>query len=508
MHPGIHSRTQPNKIAYRIAETGESVTYRQLDKLSNQASHHFRHLGLQPRDGIAILLGNHIRYLQICWASQRSGLYYTPISTVFQQDEIEHILNNSDARVLITSAEYLTKLAIENFSGLKIFLVDEGIYPNWQREIARFAATPIADACEGSEMIYSSGTTGKPKGVRFKIDLSPPGTVSDLFRTRLEMHQINQTTRYLSTAPLYHSAPLRYNLMVTRMGGTSVIMEKFNAENALRLIEQYAVTHSQWVPTMFVRFHQLPGSIRESFDLSSLKFAIHAAAPCPVAIKQFMIDWWGPILYEYYSGTEANGSTAITSQEWLSHKGSVGRAIHGELRIVDDDDRELPAHSIGTVYFANGSDFAYYKDPDQTAAAKNERGWSTLGDMGYVDEEGFLYLCDRRSFMIISGGVNIYPQEIENTLINHEDIADVAVFGVPNDEFGEEDKAVVQLIDNSKASPETAENLIDYCRSRISHAKCPRSIDFMEFLPRHPTGKLYKRELRDRYWKDRQSRII
>lgn len=491
-----------------MAETGETVTYRQLDELSNQAAHHFRHLGLQPRDGIAILLHNHISYLQICWGAQRSGLYYTPISTLFQRDEIEYILNNSDARVLITAARYLEKISFKNLSPLKIFLVDEGDFPNWPRETAGFKTTPIADPCEGSEMIYSSGTTGRPKGVRFDLDLSPLGTVSELFRTRVKMYQVDETTRYLSTAPLYHSAPLRYNLMVTRMGGTSVIMEKFDAERALRLVEQFAITHSQWVPTMFVRFSKLPRSVRESYDLSSLRYAIHAAAPCPVDIKQFMIDWWGPILYEYYSGTEANGSTAITSQEWLSHKGSVGRAIHGEIRILDDNDRLLPARSIGTVYFANGSDFTYYKDPDKTAAARNDKGWTTLGDIGYVDEEEFLYLCGRKSFMIISGGVNIYPQEIENTLINHEDVADVAVFGVPNDEFGEEVKAVVQLNDNSKASEELANILIDYCRDRISHAKCPRTIDFMESLPRHPTGKLYKKELKDQYWKDRPSRII
>ncbi|MBQ61243.1 MAG: acyl-CoA synthetase [Gammaproteobacteria bacterium] len=508
MHLGVHRQSQPNKVAYRMVATGESVTYLQLDERSNQASHHFQHLGLEPRDGIAVLLDNHINYLQVCWAAQRSGLYYTPISTLFQQDEIEHILTNSDARVLVTSSTFLPKLNLKNFSQLKIFLVDEGDYPNWGEAISAFPTTPVANACEGAEMIYSSGTTGKPKGVRFQLDLSPPGTVSTLFQTRLKMHQVNESTRYLSTAPLYHSAPLRYNLMVTRMGGTSVIMDKFDAETALSLIEQFAITHSQWVPTMFVRLLKLPAPARKSFNLSSLRFAIHAAAPCPVEIKQAMIDWWGPILFEYYSGTEANGSTAITSQEWLTHKGSVGRAIHGEVRIVDEDDQELPANSIGTVYFANGSDFAYYKDPEQTAAARNERGWSTLGDVGYLDEDGFLYLRDRKSFMIISGGVNIYPQEIENTLINHEDVADVAVFGIPNDEFGEEVKAVVQLGDHSKASAQTADLLIDYCRSKISHAKCPRSIEFSEALPRHPTGKLYKRELREQYWKNHRSRII
>ena len=504
MHLAVHAKAQAGKIAYQMAGSGETVTYAELDKASNQAAQLFRHHGLVPSDGIAILLPNHVSYLKISWAAQRSGLYYTPISVLFQASEIEYILRNSDVKILITSEVYLSRLKLEVLEGLKIFLVDgdQPNMPNWQQSLIKFPTTPIIDECEGSEMIYSSGTTGHPKGVRFPIPEAPLGTVTTLFKTRLQLHGIDADCRYLSTAPLYHSAPLRYNMMVTRLGGTATIMEKFNPETALQLIERDQISHSQWVPTMFVRLLKLPAEIRNRHDLSSLRYVIHAAAPCPIDIKQAMIDWLGPILYEYYSGTEANGSTAITTEQWLNHRGSVGRAIHGEIHILDDDGRELQTGETGIVYFANGSDFSYYKDPEKTAAAKNQMGWSTLGDIGYVDDDNFLYLKDRKSFMIISGGVNIYPQETENVLINHALVEDVAVFGVPNREFGEEVKAVVQLLDPRQASQQLAADLIDFCRERISHVKCPKSVDFTDQLPRHPTGKLYKRELRDRYWRD------
>jgi len=506
LHPGIHAAHQGDKIAYCMAESGETVTYKQLNKVSNQTAHLFRHESLKPGDGIAILLHNHVSYLQITWAAQRSGLYYTPISTFFQSAEIEYILKNSDAKMLITAHQYLERLNLAELSGLKIYLVDDSHdeipyqIQNWQQAIDQFPGTSIPDECEGAEMIYSSGTTGVPKGVRFPLQQSALGTVSTLFKTRVRLHDISDRTRYLSTAPLYHSAPLRYNMMVTRLGGSSTIMQKFDAAYSLRLIEQFKVTHSQWVPTMFVRLLKLPEKIKDQHDVSSLEYVIHAAAPCPIEIKQRMIDWFGPKLYEYYSGTEANGSTAITSEEWLSHKGSVGRAIHGELHILGDDGNELSIGEQGTVYFANGSDFSYYKDPEKTAEVKTAHGLSTLGDMGYVDHDGYLYLKDRKSFMIISGGVNIYPQEIENLLITHEAVADVAVIGVPNSEFGEEVKAVVQLLAPEHASEELATELIQYCRNRISHVKCPRSVDFIEQLPRHPTGKLYKSRLKDEYW--------
>ncbi|MCB1646814.1 MAG: acyl-CoA synthetase [Pseudomonadales bacterium] len=510
MYPGMHPG---DKVAYQMAASGETVTYAELEYRSNQVAHGFRSLGLQPGDGIALLLENNVRYLQICWGAQRSGLYFTPISIFFQAAEVSYILGNSDASVLITTSAHAAALS-QIPAAMKVFVIDEQpditspAWNSWDAFIAEFPGTPIADQCEGAEMIYSSGTTGQPKGVRFPLQRSPLGTVSQLYRTRVAMHQVNEQTRYLSTAPMYHSAPLRYNLMVTRQGGTAVIMEKFEAEQALQLIEAHQITHSQWVPTMFVRLLKLPAAVRQQYDVSSLKYAIHAAAPCPIAIKQAMIDWWGPVLYEYYSGTEANGSTAINSQEWLTHKGSVGRAIHGELRILDDEGRELPAGKSGGVYFANGSDFSYYKDPEKTAAARSVQGWTTLGDIGYVDEEGYLYLQDRKSFMIISGGVNIYPQEVENLLVTHPAVMDVAVIGVPNEEFGEEVKAVVQLTAGHEASAGLADALIAFCREHISHVKCPRSVDFVAELPRHPTGKLYKRKLREQYWAGHQTAII
>ncbi|MDG1441164.1 MAG: acyl-CoA synthetase [Pseudomonadales bacterium] len=504
MYPGRHAASNPSKIAYQMAASGISVSYSELEQHSNQGAHLFRQLGLKPSDGIAILLPNHVEYLKITWAAQRSGLYYTPISTLFLRDEIHYILENSDVKILVTQSNLLSKLDTDKLIHLKVFLVDDEGPLNdpdsWQQQRANFPTTPIDDESEGAEMIYSSGTTGQPKGVRFSLTQAPLGTVSSLFTTRVALHNMTAGCRYLSTAPLYHSAPLRYNMMVTRLGGTSTIMEKFDPEQAMRLIEANRITHSQWVPTMFVRLLKLPSDIRQQYDLSSLTHLIHAAAPCPVDIKQAMIDWLGPVLYEYYSGTEANGSTAITSLQWLSHKGSVGRAIHGELHILDENGTELAIGETGQVFFANGSDFSYYKDPAKTAEAKNTLGWSTLGDIGYLDEQGYLYLKDRKSFMIISGGVNIYPQEVENILILHEAVADVAVFGVPNSEFGEEVKAVVELTRPEEASNDLSVSLIEWCRTQLSHVKCPRSLDFTTRLPRHPTGKLYKKKLRDSYW--------
>ncbi|MGE5130254.1 MAG: AMP-binding protein, partial [Sphingomonadaceae bacterium] len=314
-----------------------------------------------------------------------------------------------------------------------------------------------------------------------------------------KLYGLGPDSIYLSPAPLYHAAPLRFNMTVMRCGGTSVLMEHFEAEEALALIERHRVTHSQWVPTMFVRMLKLPPDVRARYDLSSLRVAIHAAAPCPVPVKEEMIRWWGPVLYEYYAGTEGNGYVACNSQEWLAHKGTVGRALLGEVRILDDDGAVLPPGETGTIYFANGPAFEYHNDPRKTAVSRSREGWSTLGDVGRLDAEGYLYLTDRKDYMIISGGVNVYPQEVENLLVTHPKVADVAVLGVPNEDLGEEVKAVVQPMDWRDAGPALAAELMAYCRGNLSHIKCPRSIDFEPELPRHPTGKLYKRLLRERY---------
>ena len=428
--------------------------------------------------------------MALFWAAQISGLYYTPVSVQFHPDEVRHILTDCDAKLLVTSDAQSAK-GEGAPQPLRLSLDD------WLEAIDGEPTDLISDACEGAEMLYSSGTTGHPKGVRASSPGAALGTVSELFSRRLDLHRVTASAVYLSTAPLYHSAPLRYNNMMHRCGASSVIMPRFDAEQSLALIEAHGVTHSQWVPTMFVRLLNLPDSARNAYDLSTHMLAVHAAAPCSIAIKEQMLDWWGPIIHEYYSGTEGNGQTAITPQQWLQHKGSVGRPILGELHITNDEGTELPTGSTGHVYFSDGARFEYYKDPQKTAECYNEMGWSTLGDVGHVDADGYLYLTDRASHMIISGGVNIYPQEVEDVLVTHPAVQDAAVFGIPNAEYGEEVKAAVELAPGEAAN---AAELIEFCRARIAHLKCPRSVDFHDELPRHQTGKLYKAVLKQRYW--------
>jgi acyl-CoA synthetase (AMP-forming)/AMP-acid ligase II len=379
----------------------------------------------------------------------------------------------------------------------------------WSDAIAEFPSTPIADESAGFHMVYSSGTTGRPKGVKQALS-GGPATEPHLFASRLSgRYGIGEHSVLLSPAPIYHTAPLAYANGAARLGATVVMMERFDAEAALAAIERYKVSFTQMVPTMFHRLLQLPETVRAKHDLTSLKCVVHAAAPCPIPVKQAMMDWLGPIIYEYYGGSEGNGSTFITPAEWLSHPGSVGKADWGTVHICDDAGNEVPAGQDGVVYFEGGWDFSYLGDPEKTRDARNplHPGWTTLGDIGHVDEEGYLYLTDRRSFMIITGGVNVYPQEVENLLAVHPKVADVAVIGVPNEAMGEEVKAVVQPRDWSDAGEALAAELIDYCRAELSHVKCPRSVDFLAELPRHDTGKLYKRELRDKYWTGQEKPI-
>jgi long-chain acyl-CoA synthetase len=511
-HPSFHAKTHPEKIAYQMAGSGESLTYGQLEARSNQGAHLFRSLGLRTGDCVAIFMENTVQYLSLCWAAQRSGLYFTCISSRLTAGEIEYIVKDSGARVLITSA-YLAKTAGEVASlipGVKLYMVGDAAPPFESIEAALDAqpTTPIADEAAGSDLLYSSGTTGRPKGVKVALTGLPLTEPNSLLTLTQVLFGFNPDMIYLSPAPLYHAAPLRYCMAVNRFGGTVIVMEHFDPEQALALIEKHKVTHAQWVPTMFVRMLKMDESIRAKYDVSSLKAAIHAAAPCPVDVKRRMIEWWGPVIHEYYAGTEGNGFVYTNSEDWLKHPGTVGRAMLGELHIVGEDGEDVPVGEEGVVYFANGPAFEYHNAPEKTAESKNAKGWSTLGDVGKVDAEGFLYLTDRKAFMIISGGVNIYPQEAENVLIGHPKVADVAVIGVPNEDFGEEVKAVVQPADWADANDETAAELLAYAKQHLSAIKCPRTIDFMKELPRHPTGKLYKRLIRDAYWGKRDSKIV
>ncbi|MFI6795828.1 acyl-CoA synthetase [Streptosporangium canum] len=507
MHPGAIAAISPDKPAVIMADSGQVVTYRELDEESNRLAHLFRAAGLRPGDHIAFMLENHPLFLAVAWAAHRSGLYYTAISSRLTTDELAYIVDNCGARAFVSSAK-LAEVATSITGAtpkVELRLMLDGVAPgfdSYEEAVASHPATPVEDECQGMDMLYSSGTTGRPKGVKPTLSKAPLDTPGPLLQLIQFLFAPSADSVYLSPAPLYHAAPLRYCMSFQRLGATLVVMERFDPEQALALIEKYGVTHSQWVPTMFIKMLKLPEPVRARYDLSSLTCAIHAAAPCPVPVKERMIDWWGPIVHEYYAGTEGNGFLYVGPDDWLKHKGTVGRPLLGVVHICDEDGNELPPREHGTVYFSDGPRFVYHGDEEKTRSSQDPlgRGWTTLGDIGYLDEEGFLYLTDRRSYMIITGGVNVYPQEAENVLSVHPKVADVAVFGVPDEEMGEQVKAVVQPISMDLAGPELEAELIDYCRSQLAPYKCPRSVDFREELPRHPTGKLYKRLLRDEYW--------
>jgi long-chain acyl-CoA synthetase len=513
MHPAIHASTSPDKAAIVMASTGQSVSYGALNDASNQVAHMLRAAGLKAGDVIALMLENSPAFFELAWGAQRAGLYFTCLSTKLLPDEIAYILSDSGAQLMFVSPN-LAAPAKEALSSLDAPITTYSVggaiagFDNYEAARDKMPKTAIADESAGADMLYSSGTTGRPKGIKVALTGAPIDAPNAFLMLCQAVYGISANSIYLSPAPLYHAAPLRWCMAAHKLGGTVVVMEKFEPETYLEAVARYKVTDSQLVPTMFVRMLKLPEEARTAYDLSSLKMAVHAAAPCPVAIKQRMMDWWGPIIFEYYAGTEGNGFCSISPQEWLAKPGSVGKALLGELRIADEEGNLLPAGESGTVFFANGPQFEYHNSPDKTAASRNAEGWSTLGDVGYVDDDGYLFLTDRKAFMIISGGVNIYPQESENVLVNHPKVADVAVFGVPNVDFGEEVKAVVQPMDMADATPELEAELLAFCRAAISHVKAPRSIDFMAELPRHPTGKLYKRLLRDQYWAGRESKIV
>lgn len=516
MYPGSHAKPRANQPAFIMAGSGEIVTYAELEARTNRLAHFLRSRGLNRLDHYAIFMENNARYLEACGAGERAGLYFTCINSFLKADELAYIVNNSESRVLIFSEEKraVATEALKQCPKVEVSLVVDGpgdgkSVLNLDEAVAGFPATPIADESVGTAMLYSSGTTGRPKGIVRPLPEQPPSKQLPLFDFLNMMWRYREGLTYLSPAPLYHSAPQAAVNLVIRNGGTAIIMERFDPEHYLQLIEKHRPTHSQLVPTMFSRMLKLPDEVRNKYDVSSLEVAIHAAAPCPPQVKEQMIEWWGPIIHEYYGATEGLGFTACDSPQWLAHRGTVGKVLLGELHVLDDDMKPCARETPGTLWFKTATPFEYFNDPKRTAETRSEDGsMSTVGDIGYVDDDGFLYLTDRATFMIVSGGVNIYPQECENLLITHPKVADAAVFGVPNEDLGEEVKAVVQPMPGIKADAALADELIEFCAKNLSRQKCPRSIDFIDELPRLPTGKLYKRLLRDRYWGDRKSRIV
>lgn len=490
-----------------MADSGRALTYAELDDNSARLASALYGMGLRKGDVIAMLSDNAPEAFEIYWAALRSGLYITAVNWHLAAEEAAYILRDSGARVVIASfgvrklAESLLDLVPEVQRWYSFGGAITGYLP--YDELLAATELRLTDQPRGSEMLYSSGTTGRPKGIKphlLPIQVDQPG--DPLVGLLAHAFKISSDDIYLSPAPTYHTAPLKWCGGVQALGGTVVLMERFDAEKALAAIQEYRVTVTQMVPTMFVRMLQLPDMVRGAYDVSSLRMAVHAAAPCPPDVKDAMIDWWGPLLVEYYGATEGHGTTVIATAEWKNKRGSVGKAALGILHICDDDGNELPPGTVGTVYFERDvMPFEYHNDPEKTAASRHpaHQNWSTVGDIGYVDEDGYLFLTDRKAFVIISGGVNIYPQEVENVLALHPNVFDVAVIGVPDPEMGEQVKAVVQLRPGTTPSDELADAIIAYVRDRIAHYKTPRTVDFVDELPRTATGKLVKRTLKARY---------
>ncbi|TQM11354.1 acyl-CoA synthetase [Pseudonocardia kunmingensis] len=502
MHLSRLAATYGAKPAVVMANSREVMTYRELEERSNRIAQLFRQRGLRPGDHIAILLANQIELFPIVWAAQRSGLLYTPVNWHLSEAEAAYIVADCGARMLISAAslEPVAAAAATAAPALesRVVVGDVAGQQSLDDAVAGLPASPIDDEVEGNYMFYSSGTTGRPKGITPELSGAPFGTGLTIDTTMATAFGFSADSVYLCPGPLYHAAPLGWSIGTIRNGGTVVVMERFDARQVLELVQEQRVTHGQFVPTMFVRMLKLDSTVRAAHDLSSLQVVVHAAAPCPVEVKQKMIDWVGPILLEYYAGSEGNGFCMIDSPTWLERRGSVGRALIGEVHVCDGDGVELEPGQIGTIWFGGTKRFAYHNDPGKTASAYNDRGWSTLGDLGHVDPAGFVYLSDRRSDLIISGGVNVYPREIEDVLVLHPAVADVAVIGLPDEEMGQRVHAVVQPA--AQELPDTlADELIAFCRERIAGFKVPRTFTFDREFPRLPSGKVLRRVLVERY---------
>lgn len=504
----------PDKAAVRLVDGDcvRTLTYRELDSRANVVAQWFIGLGLETGDGIALLMENHPELLAIAWGARRAGLYFTPVSVHLSPEEVDYVLQDCIARVLIATrrtaslAKSREGVVGRAWTGVR-YLVD-GVVPgfrSFEQEVAVYkSGATLPERMVGRDRLYSSGTTGKPKGIK-RDQVAWADRFRDAYDDGVwrEYFGLGADCVYLTMAPLYHAAPLRSVMRNIDWGGSSIVATRFDAELALRLIAQYRVTHSQWVPTMMIRMLALPESVRNRADLSSMRVAIHAAAPCPPEIKRRIIDWWGPIWFEYYSGSEGIGLTVIDSEHWLQRPGSVGKARLGQIHIKDEEGHELLPGQQGRIWFAGTPRFEYLNDPEKTAAAYDAQGCATYGDIGHVDHDGYLFISGRRTDLILSGGVNIYPQEIENLLVTYPGVADVAVIGMPHPEFGEEVKAVVELHDRRQASSGLGKALIEFCRQHLAHLKCPRSVDFVDALPRQENGKLYKRLLMNQYAMER-----
>ena len=511
MFPGAHLDQHADKLAVIMATSGDMMTFAELDAAANRLSRLFRSAGLRPGDHVAICMENHPRYLEVLWGCHYAGLIYTACSSRLTSHELAYIINDCGARAYIASKYKADQSAeiVPDTPAVELRLMLDGTvagHEAYEEAVGRFSPEPLEDRVAGTDMLYSSGTTGLPKGVERDFVPEPLATAAGAVTPLLTLlFGMTESSIYLSPAPMYHAAPLRFSMSAQALGATVVVMEHFDAEQYLALVDRYKVTHSQVVPTMFVRMMKLDPEVRARYDVSSLECVIHAAAPCPIPVKKAIIEWFGPVVHEYYAGTEGNGFVYCNSDMWLAHPGTVGMPISCTVHICGEDGEEVPHFEPGTIYFEGGLTFEYHNDPEKTKGSRHPKGWSTLGDVGYLDDENYLYLTDRKAYMIISGGVNIYPQEAENVLVTHPKVVDVAVFGVPNDDFGEEVKAVVQpalMPADDAAARALEQELVAFCRSELADVKCPRTIDFREELPRHPTGKLYKRLLKDEYWKD------
>jgi long-chain acyl-CoA synthetase len=515
MYAAKYAALHPDKPAIIMATSGEEVTYAAYEAGANQVAHLLRETGVRRRGHVAIFMDNDPRMLISEGGAERTGAFFTCINSYLSTEEVAYIINDSQATVVITAAskadvaERLPDLCPNVERWLMVGTAPGGPFEEWLAAIERHPRDPIVDEELGAPMLYSSGTTGRPKGILRPLARAHPGDRLPAAEGIAALWGFREGMVYLSPAPLYHTAPQVSVALTLRLGATAIVMEHFDAAQFLELLGRYRVTHSQVVPTMFSRLLKLPDDVRRAADISSLEKIIHAAAPCPVAVKEQMIDWFGPIIVEYYAATEGNGCTFCDSTDWLAHKGTVGRAVLGQVLILDDEGEPCATGTPGTVWFRGATSFEYFNDEAKTAASRSADGdTSTVGDVGYLDEKGYLFLTDRKTHMIISGGVNIYPQETENLLITHPKVMDAAVIGVPDDDLGEAVKAVVQPVPGVEPGTDLERELIAFCREHLAHFKCPRSVDFDVELPRLPTGKLYKLLLRDRYWGDRATRIV